>query len=57
MYINDKESFRYFFARGLSKRLIHGKSLSEDAEAHVMSALGRVCGLEYVRGFQRMLKG
>jgi hypothetical protein len=38
-YIDDKDVFQKFYARLLAKRLIHGTSVSEEAEATMISRL------------------
>ncbi|KAJ3036581.1 Cullin-2 [Rhizophlyctis rosea] len=53
-YINDKDVFQKFYARALAKRLIHGTSVSEDAESNMISRLKTACGVEYTSRLQRM---
>ena len=56
-YLEDKDVFQTLYAIKLSKRLIHDESLSEEAEASMMSRLREACGFEYTNKFQRMLTG
>lgn len=56
-YIEDKDVFQTFYATKLSKRLIHGVSASDEAEASMISKLKEVCGFEYANMLQRMLTG
>jgi len=41
----------------LSKRLIHDESVSEEAEASMISKLREACGFEYTNQLQRMSAG
>ena len=56
-YLEDKDVFRAFYATKLSKRLIHGESVSEEAEASMIMKLREVCGFEYTDKLQRMFIG
>ena len=56
-YLEDKDVFQTFYATKLSKRLVHGVSVSEDAEASMISKLKEVCGFEYTNRLQRMFTG
>ncbi|KAJ3018966.1 Cullin-2 [Thoreauomyces humboldtii] len=53
-YIDDKDVFQKFYSRMLAKRLIHGTSLSDDAEMSMISRLKTACGIEYTTKLQRM---
>lgn len=53
-YIEDKDVFQTFYSTKLSKRLIHGVSASEEAEASMISKLKEACGFEYTNKLQRM---
>ena len=44
--VHDKDIFQKFYARLLAKRLVHGASVSDDAEKLVLGELKRVCGFE-----------
>ncbi|KAJ3150527.1 Cullin-2 [Geranomyces michiganensis] len=53
-YVEDKDVFQKFYARMLAKRLIHGTSVSDDAEMGMISRLKMACGVEYTTKLQRM---
>ena len=53
-YIEDKDVFQQFYTTKLSKRLIHGVSASDEAEASMISKLKEACGFEYTNKLQRM---
>ncbi|KAJ9066223.1 hypothetical protein DSO57_1011770 [Entomophthora muscae] len=54
-YIDDKDVFQKFYSRLLAKRLIYGTSISDEAEANMISKLKVACGLEYTSKLQRMI--
>ncbi|KAH8817845.1 ubiquitin-protein ligase [Flagelloscypha sp. PMI_526] len=54
-YLKDKDIFQAFYTTGLAKRLIHGLTASDEAEAFMISKLKEVCGFEYTNKLQRML--
>ena len=56
-YIDDKDVLQSFYATKLSKRLIHGASVSDEAEASMISKLKEACGFEYTNKLQRMFTG
>jgi len=56
-YIEDKDVFQTFYTTKLSKRLIHGVSASDEAEASMISKLKEACGFEYTNKLQRMFTG
>jgi cullin 1 len=56
-YIEDKDVFQSFYSTKLSKRLIHGVSASDEAEASMISKLKEACGFEYTNKLQRMFTG
>lgn len=56
-YIEDKDVFQNFYTNKLSKRLIHGASASDEAEASMISKLKEACGFEYTQKLQRMFTG
>ena len=56
-YIDDKDVFQSFYTTKLSKRLIHGVSASDEAEASMISKLKEACGFEYTNKLQRMFTG
>lgn len=56
-YLEDKDVFQTFYTLKLSKRLIHGASVSDESEASMISRLKEACGLEYTKKLQRMFTG
>ena len=56
-YIDDKDVFQSFYMTKLSKRLIHGVSATNEAEAGMISKLKEACGFEYTNKLQRMFTG
>ena len=56
-YIDDKDVFQTYYTTKLSKRLIHGVSASDEAEASMISKLKEACGFEYTNKLQRMFTG
>ena len=56
-YLEDKDVFQTLYAIKLSKRLIHDKSVSEEAEASMISKLREVCGFECASKLELMLTG
>ncbi|KAG6850729.1 hypothetical protein H0H93_009352 [Arthromyces matolae] len=54
-YVNEKDVFQNFYAKTLSKRLIHNASVSDDAEKSMNSKLKTVCGFEYCYKLERMV--
>ncbi|EIN12366.1 Cullin-domain-containing protein [Punctularia strigosozonata HHB-11173 SS5] len=53
-YLEDKDVFQQFYSTKLSKRLIHGASASDEAEASMIAKLKDACGFEYTQKLQRM---
>ncbi|EJD39951.1 Cullin-domain-containing protein [Auricularia subglabra TFB-10046 SS5] len=53
-YIEDKDVFQTFYTTKLSKRLIHGVSASDEAEASMINKLKEACGFEYTNKLSRM---
>ncbi|OBZ68755.1 Cullin-1 [Grifola frondosa] len=53
-YIDDKDVFQTFYTTKLSKRLIHGVSASDEAEASMISKLKEALAFEYTNKLQRM---
>jgi len=53
-YLEEKDVFQTFYSTKLSKRLIHGVSASDEAEASMISKLKEACGFEYTNKLQRM---
>jgi len=46
-YIDDKDVFQKFYSKMLARRLIHGTSVSDDAESLMIGGLKQACGFEY----------
>lgn len=53
-YIDAKDAFQKFYSKMLAKRLIHGSSLSDEAEEGMISRLKVLCGYDYTSKLQRM---
>ncbi|KAI8821123.1 Cullin [Fimicolochytrium jonesii] len=53
-YIDDKDVFQKFYSRMLAKRLIHGTSISDEAESNMITRLKIACGVEFTTKLQRM---
>ncbi|KAH9979902.1 Cullin-domain-containing protein [Lactifluus volemus] len=53
-YLEEKDVFQRFYSTKLSKRLIHGLSESDEAEASMISKLKEACGFKYAIKLQRM---
>ena len=56
-HVNAKDVFQMFYTMALSKRLVHGLSTSDEAEASMISKLKEACGFEYTNKLQRMFTG
>jgi len=54
-YLKEKDVFQAFYFTKFSKRLIHGVSASDEAEASMITKLKEACGFEYTNKLQRML--
>ncbi|CAH8290928.1 unnamed protein product, partial [Schistosoma turkestanicum] len=55
-YIEDKDVFQKFYSKTLARRLVYNQSVSEDAEASMISKLKEACGFEYTAKLQRMFQ-
>ena len=55
-YIEDKDVFQKFYSKMLAKRLVQAMSVSDDAEASMISKLKQTCGFEYTNKLQRMFQ-
>lgn len=53
-YVDDKDMFQKMYSKALAKRLIHGSSISDEAEENMISMLKQRCGYEYTAKLQRM---
>jgi cullin 1 len=56
-YLEEKDVFQTFYSTKLSKRLIHGVSVSDEAEESMISKLKEACGFEYTNKLRRMFTG
>ncbi|KAI6114147.1 Cullin [Pisolithus sp. B1] len=55
VYIDDKDIFREIYSMRLAKRVVYGLSVSDEAEASVVSKLKGVCGSDYTSKLERMV--
>ncbi|ODV91872.1 hypothetical protein CANCADRAFT_78572 [Tortispora caseinolytica NRRL Y-17796] len=55
-YIDDKDVFQKSYARALARRLVNGISISDAAEASMISKLKDACGFDYISVLQRMFQ-
>ncbi|KAH9287335.1 Cullin-1 [Echinococcus granulosus] len=55
-YVEDKDVFQKFYSNMLARRLVNNQSISEDAEAQMISLLKNACGVEYTSKLQRMFQ-
>lgn len=55
-YVEDKDVFNKFYSQSLAKRLVHGTSISPDAETSIISKLKDASGFEYTNKLQRMFQ-
>jgi cullin 2 len=53
-YVEDKDIFQKFYSKMLAKRLIHGLSVSNEAEEGMIARLKQMCGFEYTSKLHRM---
>jgi len=53
-YVDDKYVFQKFYSKMLARRLIHGTSVSDDAESAMIGGLKQACGYDYTSKLQRM---
>jgi cullin 1 len=56
-YLEERDVFQTLYSIKLSKRLIHGVSASDEAEASMISKLKEACGFEYTNKLQRLFTG
>ena len=56
-YLEDKDVFQKFYSKMLSRRLISAQSLSDEAEASMITKLKEAAGFEYTSKLQRMFTG
>lgn len=55
-YVDEKDAFEKSYSRNLARRLVHGTSLSQDAETNMITKLKEICGSEYTNKLQRMFQ-
>jgi cullin 3 len=55
-YLSDKDVFEVFYKRLLSKRLLHAKGASDEAEKMVISKLKAECGYQFTSKLEGMFK-
>lgn len=55
-YVEDKDVFQKFYSKMLARRLVNHQSVSDDAEATMISKLKEACGFEYTSKLQRMFQ-
>lgn len=55
-YLTDRDVFQKFYGKNLARRLVHGNSVSDDAELSMLTKLKEACGHDYTSGLQRMFQ-
>ncbi len=55
-YLQDKDVFENFYKQHLSKRMLSGRSVSEDAERSMISKLKKECGYQFTQRMEGMFK-
>lgn len=55
-YVDEKDVFERVYSRMLARRLVHGNSLSMDAETNMVTKIKDICGSEYTNKLQRMFQ-
>ncbi|VVT56546.1 uncharacterized protein SAPINGB_P005144 [Magnusiomyces paraingens] len=55
-YVDEKDAFEKAYSRTLARRLVHGTSLSQDAETNMITKLKGICGSDYTNKLQRMFQ-
>ena len=55
-YLQDKDVFENFYKEQLSKRMLSGRSVSEDAEKSMISKLKKECGYQFTQRLEGMFK-
>lgn len=53
-FVEDKDVFQKFYSKNLARRLVNGMSISDDAEASMITKLKEACGFEFTGKLQRM---
>lgn len=54
-FLHEKDVFERYYKSHLAKRMLHGRSVSDDAERGMMAKLKIECGHGYVQKLQGML--
>jgi cullin 1 len=55
-HLQDKDVFQKFYTKFLARRLIHSASISDDAEAEMISRMKVACGSDYTASMQKMVQ-
>lgn len=55
-FLNDKDVFERYYKGHLAKRLMFGRSASDDAERAMLAKLKIECGAAFTRDLEGMLK-
>lgn len=53
-YITDKDKFERYYKGHLAKRLLHGRSVSDDAERGMLAKLKVECGYQFTQKLEGM---
>lgn len=53
-YITDKDVFERYYKSHLAKRLLHGRSVSDDAERNMLAKLKVECGHQFTQKMEGM---
>lgn len=53
-YISDKDVFERYYKTHLAKRLLQGRSVSDDAERSILSKLKIECGFHFTQKLEGM---
>jgi len=53
-YITDKDIFERYYKGHLAKRLLHGRSVSDDAERGMLAKLKVECGYQFTQKLEGM---
>ncbi|KAJ2083503.1 hypothetical protein H4R24_000776 [Coemansia sp. RSA 988] len=55
-FLQNKDAFEHYYKVHLAKRLLHGRSLSDDAEQSMLSKLKLECGSQFTLKLEGMFK-
>ena len=53
-YIQEKDVFETYYKTHLAKRLLYGRSVSDEAEANMLGKLKVECGVQYTQKLEGM---